>query len=642
LEATAAHESASEDASKKAILRIYNRRKALAAGTPVSATVVGSGTEFTFNEGILCCLGRDGIQISDLYGCRRDSKISVVAITRQLAPEEFTYSSIRLLNYSEGVLAILCRGEQSDANYLLAMDVHSGTHVMPAMSIDNINRLFVRHTKEVLFFGRHTGTGSHRFREWVVQGVSLGKHQFRRYCRTARTMIDSWKSEIIQFREFPGSEIGLTVAFKIHDGFFYALSNCSAFDVVEVDWTSFYHCIRFPILSPRQENCMINRQIYRRQHSEGPINDSWTELSLQADERTNKLLIVEARTEWKSGGTNQTRTFYATEIGPLRPVTDHEEEEPQQVGPVGDLFSAILDDDSKYSPWQEREPWQFHPEEGHKTVVGNSRQQSFQSFILAHTKFRSYNFTTGTFIDLVQEACDCRGQTNLCLRLRSGSRKAAPLLPCSWTTSVGKTKGKGKAVIPRVRSRCPSPIPPELLKDIPRTYCYNPIKIWPPSGKDTKAASHHHVMNLGARNWSNASSEVKAVADERSLVYLVRPSSVAAGQQTTSRIICLCFDREASVVKRKNVECDDEVQLVLSSPRREVEDNEMKEIGSPSTSPKESLSFEPKDASWPAYETIFDEWPDAEDIDLDLEMGWLHIGPADMEPITSVSEYGQS
>jgi hypothetical protein len=605
----------------------------LAAGTPVSATTVGFGTEFVFNEGILCYLEHDGIQILDLYGCQKDFKICIASITSQFVDKEYTYSNLRLLNYSEGVLAILCHDESSDPDYLLAIDVYSGNHVMTAKRVDNTSRLFVRHTKEVLIFGRHNGTGSHRFREWVVQGISLGERRFRRYCRTESKWIDSLESETIQFREFPGSDVGLTVAFKIHEGYFYALSNCSAFDVVEVDWTSFYHCVRFPVLDPRQVNCQINRRIYRRQHSEGPINDSWTELSLQVDERTNRLLIVEARTEWKSGGTAQTRTFYASEIGPMTSVMDHTEEESGQIGPADDLFSTIPDDESKYSPWQERNPWQFHPEEGHEMTNNFNSQQSSQSFILAHTKFRSYNFSTGTFIDLVQNECDCRGQGSLCLRLRSGSRKAAPLLSCSWTTSVGNMKGKGKARIPPLRSTCPSPILPELLKDIPKAYRYNPINIWPPSGNDSKAASHHRVMNLGAESMSYAGVEVKAIADERSLVYLIRPSGVAAGQQAGGKIVCLCFDNKASVVKRKNAERKDQIQLVPSSPRRELEDEEMKEIGSPSTLPKESLSFEPKDASWSAYETIFEEWPDAEDVDLDLEfkMGWLDLGPAYLE-----------
>ena len=112
-------------------------------------------------------------------------------------------------------------------------------------------------------------------------------------------------SKPLQLEDFTGSDIGSTVAFKIHNGFFYALSNKTPFNIKEVNWTIFYYCVRFrfkqPFKNALEINALeINACIYRRQHAEGPIND-WTNLSLQVDESTNHLIIVEPRCEWVNG-----------------------------------------------------------------------------------------------------------------------------------------------------------------------------------------------------------------------------------------------------------------------------------------------------------------------------------------------------
>jgi hypothetical protein len=72
-----------------------------------------------------------------------------------------------------------------------------------------------------------------------------------------------------------GSEIGSTICFKFYKGFFYALSNQTSFEVKEIDWTSFYHCVRFPLNSPYTDLLQKtkNKSMWRRQHREDPIND---------------------------------------------------------------------------------------------------------------------------------------------------------------------------------------------------------------------------------------------------------------------------------------------------------------------------------------------------------------------------------
>jgi hypothetical protein len=137
------------------------------------------------------------------------------------------------------------------------------------------------------------------------------------------------------------------------------------------------------------------------------------------------------------------------------------------------------------------------------------------------------------------------------------------------------------------------------------------------------AAKQHNDMNW-EKNTPCASIEVKAVADERSVVYLVRPSGTPTDYRNMGKIVCLCFDGEASVVKQKSLKRESEILPMPCSTQWEVEDEEMKDVGPAETLPSEFLSFEPVEAAWAAYESIWDEYPDAEELDLEKE--WLEFG----------------
>ena len=137
-----------------------------------------------------------------------------------------------------------------------------------------------------------------------------------------------------------GSEIGSTICFEFHDGYFYALSNQTSFEVEEIDWTSFYHCIRFPLNSPCKallEKTENDRSMWRRQHQEGPIDDRWTNLRLDRDESTGELRIVESRKEWYLGSSRSQRTYYTTDIVFPKLVKDEDME-------MGDLRESSPED----------------------------------------------------------------------------------------------------------------------------------------------------------------------------------------------------------------------------------------------------------------------------------------------------------
>ncbi|KAG4426957.1 hypothetical protein IFR05_017560, partial [Cadophora sp. M221] len=133
-----------------------------------------------------------------------------------------------------------------------------------------------------------------------------------------------WYDHKVHLPDMVGSEIGSTICFELYKDSFYALSNQTSFEVEEIDWTSFYHCIRFPLNSPCKAllEKTENKSMWRRQHQEGPIDDRWTSLRLDEDETTGDLRIIEARKEWYLGSSKSQRTYYTTDIIFPEPVKD--------------------------------------------------------------------------------------------------------------------------------------------------------------------------------------------------------------------------------------------------------------------------------------------------------------------------------
>ena len=139
----------------------------------------------------------------------------------------------------------------------------------------------------------------------------------------------------------------------------------------------------------------FNAAVCRWEHAKGPINDSWTDLSLQVNESTNHFIIVESRREWLNGASKQHRTFYTQNINfplskslsillllGLSPAAG------PSVGPalpLDDPYVALLGsgDNPHWAPSQPYYARYTHPEYGLKTDAA-------RSFILARTKLCAY------------------------------------------------------------------------------------------------------------------------------------------------------------------------------------------------------------------------------------------------------------
>ncbi|KAI9880517.1 MAG: hypothetical protein M1830_002557 [Pleopsidium flavum] len=508
----------------EAVRRVFRRREAFAAAQPSSVLILGYGTSFVYQYGVLCYTNEQTIRVLDVHDAsQKESIISIpTLIEYALREDSKTYhGQLTLLQYSDRILVCLYELEKdfNDA-WLIAIDVRPGPptrkRIRVAIRLDTSEKLFVRHNKNYLYYGTHSGFGSHGHREWIIKGISL--------CTPGLSV----ETESLQLADLVGSDIGCTVAFEIHEGYFYALSNQTSFEIEEVDWTSYYHCCRFPLDKPRKQCLEINREIWRRQHIEGPINDSWNDLGLRIDERSGELLIVECRREWQGGGSQSQRTYYTQPIIFQDYHQSKEVSQPSSVDagasenasslshalPADDPLTSTIDASNKphWAPPRKRLYRDYHAEE-------HALSNACRSFILAKTRYRTYNPCSSSFLDLVLD--DTTSPSTVAsrlprqlLRIRIGSRKLA-----------SPFNEDGSLRLPELKDETG-----EVLKGSEERFVGRGIRLWPPRNVPAEL--------LDVLQPCSNLSEVEATSDERSIVYMTGSSDSTQGRG----IVLINFD----------------------------------------------------------------------------------------------------
>jgi hypothetical protein len=426
--------------------------------------------------------------------------------------------------YSDRVVAVYVESERHpNAGHIFAIrterHIPDSDRVISAFRVTASSRIFVRHNARYLYYGTHTGIGDDGHHKWEISGVSLDD----------KFPLPESERPLL-FEDFHGTDIGSTIAFEIYNDYFYAVSNQGTFEVEEVDWTSFYHCIRFPLDKPVTKELLKDQRVYRRQHVQGPIHDSWTDLSLQLSETTNEVMILESRREWAQASSRQSRTFYTSKfhVKPKRSSrasSPSEEDSDTVLLPENDLFVDLLDSSNKpnWMPTPYQYSWSRHPEFA-KT------ETSPRSFILAKTKFRAYSHSCTSFLDLVEDERCCNDPSKPgCLRLRVGSRHESSLnIP---TLDV---KGKG----------CADEAEP--IFDDHVAYCNSPIRMWPPPASRCPCSKRlHDIMNPPLPLGPSHARSVTGVLDDRTLVYMVKAgrSYGASDDSTLGTIVVVDFAR---------------------------------------------------------------------------------------------------
>ena len=483
--------------------------------------MLGYGSTFIYQDGFLCYSTLDTIRVLDVHGQGEIEHVIHVPSLINYLGIPCCPDGLELLQYQCGTLALLSSSDGTSGEaWLFAVDVRASTpsteRVKLLVSVAASSKKFVRQDSQYLCYGTHTGIGSHGHREWEVQCYKLN-------AQGVHPEIVGHKP--LQLEDLVGSDLGVTVAFRVRKDFLYALSNQTTFDIEEVDWTSYYHCYRFPLKDPRIEN-LEKMRIWRRQHREGPINDSWTDLALHVEECTGNLLIVESRREWQNGQSTQWRTYYTQPLAfptwqipcdwndaPSSAFAASASNEPvvAQSLPLDDPLVQTLDEDSKpnWEPGRKRLPKYYHPEYSGDPNLAPPR------FLLPKTKYRTYDPNCSAFLDLV---VDEKALLPHChhphLRLRIGSRQLrSPLDPGDESSPNGVLRQPDKDQDTGV------PIDGTEDRFIDRGVC-----MWPPLDA---SADLLDVINPG-RQQSRSSyiGEIHAVADERSIIYKIGSADV--------------------------------------------------------------------------------------------------------------------
>ncbi|OAL44565.1 hypothetical protein IQ07DRAFT_521772 [Pyrenochaeta sp. DS3sAY3a] len=484
---------------KEALESIHDRRHAFANAYPFSARNLGTGNSFLHHQGNICILEGETVRISDVYGRFDGIHINLLDVLQHalkldgLTLDEY---SIKLLYYGDNILSIHAISRSSpDGNYIIAIqttaDVSLERRIITVIQLGSSTKLFVRHNSHCLYYGTHTGLGDDGHRKWVIEGRSL-RADFELPERRKPILLEN----------FHGADIGSTVAFEIHNDHFYAVSNQGTFEVEEIDYTSFYHWIRFPTDQPIPTAIEKNERLYRRQHKQGPIHDSWTDLSLQIDEFTNETVIVEARREWAQASSRQSRTFYVTKL-------ENTDQFSSCILPDDDVYIPLIDETNRpnYMPTPPQFSWSQHPE-------FSSDEVSPRAFPLTKTKFRAYNYPCAAFLDLVEDDKCCNDPSKPpCLRIRMGSRRALPL-----ESALPPSKGKGKS------SDQSSEEPSSKFADN-ATYRHSPIRLWPPPASRCPCSRRlHDILNPSLPGGSIHGRRIVGAMDECTLVFMIKPS----------------------------------------------------------------------------------------------------------------------
>lgn len=509
--------------SRQAIERVYNVRQSLATAEPYSASLLAYGEVFGYSQGVLYYVHGPFVRLLDIHSSsEKEEVVDLLAIEQTLAyrseppPLRLSQSQITSLSYSDRTLVCVCEGEVDGVCCLLVIDLdyHDTTnssnigmkrHRPFLHQLRCKTKLFVRHNRSYLYYGTHSGVRSDRHHEWLLTCLDID---------TERPITQ----KPFRLADFVGSDIGCTASFQIHEGHFYAISNQTSFEVEEIDWTSYYHIIKIPLGETKPD--LKAYPLWQRQHGEGPINDSWTDLSIQKDEQTNELLIVECRKEWLGGGSANIRTYYT------QPLCSSKEDEILQISkfPENDSLSKTLTEDSKSHFSEPRKRIRKHYHREYEESRTDPRNSSSRDYILAKTKFRAYNASAMSFMDLVSDPAPLPRSLRIRdrLRLRIASRK--PKSPL-----VDDPQNPGHCLLRQ----------PELDEDgVPLEGSeedFNPTEfyIWPPDD------APQEIYDLLCP--SDRVGNIDAVADERSIIYAIDapPGSSGGGSRA---IVMISFD----------------------------------------------------------------------------------------------------
>lgn len=533
----------------KSLNRVHFIQQAFAQAKPLSILTLGYSPDFFYRQGVLCYVCHDTIRILHVHQASQIEKvIRMTALYR--APSGMQLFDI--VHYQDGILT--CRFANAYTPLVLCIDISGIDHTAEERRAGFKRRLilepsqvkyFIRNNSEYLVRGGYVWKPGIGHSEWVLVSINLSSGR---------------RSDELQLHNFYGTDIGQTVCFELFHGYLYAVSSQSTREVEEIDWSSFYVCCRIPVDRLQKENVQRKR-IWRRQHREGPINDAYLNISLQQDQQTGAITIVEARQEFLNGGSEQTRSFY------FSPLDFTEEQKTNKSSlPTNDILVSTLDKTNRphYEPAKPRTAHTVHIDsKAHES--GHLRNECPPS----KNKYRTYLLNASASLDLIHDDRVLYNNKPQ-LRLRIGSRTpASPLDP-----STGR-------LYPPLLDDNGAPI----LNSIDR-YRSTPTKLWPPVNAPPQLLAL--LNNPDVAGDTGGRGKLTAMSDANTLIIAAGPQDCTHGRP----LLLINFDpavRFRGLPKLDMREVSGEVQEEREREQMEaVKDvrrkcNEAQEFGKPRT-----------------------------------------------------------
>ncbi|OJI99836.1 hypothetical protein ASPVEDRAFT_39196 [Aspergillus versicolor CBS 583.65] len=504
---------------RKAIGHLYDIKESFATAEPYSASVLGYGSSFLYSGGSLCYIYNDEIRALDVRGASRvEQVLNLPNVLRRLIPgynPDNGMTQVSLMNYSDWIVAFLVEMDDRAEAYILALDLRrqlpgKSPRLRCRKAIQSTQRLFIRHNSRYLYYGTHSALGFNGYTQWEVNCVDL---------RDGKTQSEN----MVVLDKFAGSEIGQTVCFEVYQDHLYAISTLVDFEEEEVDWTSYYVWICLdPKLTTHKDGVKTHRT-WRRQHREGPINDTWSDLSLREDEETGQPMILECRREWRDGGSQNCRTYYVQQLPAPADVDKQQPPSDYYLTPLPDEpLAKTLDENCKPNYERPRKRLRRHY---HSEYEGGAEPQPRRDFILAKTKFRTYNISASSYVDLVNDPLPKARSGELVPRDRMRIRVVSRKRKCPIDEEGVQVK-PGFLFKPEL-----SEADGRLVENSEERFETRGVHLWPPDD------APEELNNLLCP--SKRSGQVQALADDRSIVYSVNRDGLQPGDQA---FILINFD----------------------------------------------------------------------------------------------------
>lgn len=453
----------------RAFRRLAKKRQAIRAAAPFTAAIVAVAESWLYADGVLCHVQDRTLRILPLHHSAADETvvdIPSLLLHAGLASSRRKYK-FRLLHHANGIVSCLYTRFRPDVQSHLVVFDFRQPRILPLSSrcLESTNKIFVRNDQNYLYCGTHSEFGDDGFRRWVLIGYDI--------------QAGRWLDQKLHLLDMVGSDVGQSVSFDIIDGYFYGLSNQTSFEIDEVDWTSYYHCFKFPVAQPASKHS--KHHTWRRQHAEGPIDDRWSFLRLVKNEQTGQLQVLEARREWLGRKSSAQRTYYTTDLHCDTTTT-----------PPRRLHTHYTPPDSP-EPARVRDPYNTHMGDDASTALLLTLSKCF---------VRAYYASSQAFVDLV-DSCDPKRPR---LRLRAGARELRPF-------------GEVPQSSPAYDQQLPHP---ERIRHLYKQDGASNIIFWPPASHEasTVRADVRGLDQLDkVLNPPSHVGRVKGTWDDRSFVY---------------------------------------------------------------------------------------------------------------------------